>query len=672
MYLRSGGAARLRVAQLLAVLDAPTSLWILARILDADRSAVRALIGELTANKLVAYSQFRQHDIRDAVLRETPIALRRRLHQRCAEVLYECSAPAAQVADHLIGGAEVRVPWAVPVLRNAARHALADDDTSSAIEYLELACRVADNDADRGIMLVHLAVIRWRLSPSTSTRSFARLVTMVHSGAMPAAGLAMTTRYLLYSGRAEDATRAVRLLDDAAATAEPTAAANRAVLRQWLRCFYPGLATGAAADPEIRTGSPDHDRMLRRCGWYESDTAAMGLLSDVFAHGACDHAIARSQRLLRAHRLDDSTVCALLTALDVLVYADRLESAASWCDALMLEANARQAPAWQAIFGIWRSAMYLRAGAVEDAIGHAVTALSRVRGDSLGTYGGLAVACLVESATAAGRLREAATYLETEVPETVSLSRVGLHHLHARGRFRLAVGDHDGARADFLACGERMREWHMDIPGLVAWRNDLAEVQLAAGDLPGARRWAAEHLSWIRSAAKHSSGGVSLRLIAATSAPAQRVALLRKSVHIAASGAQLLETATALADLADAYHLIGERDRGRTAARRALRLAEQCGAEPLRRRLAGPRTTNLHPVSATETPREALSPSELKVARLAAEGCRNREIARELHITTSTVEQHLTRVYRKLGVTRRAGLAAALVDEPDTRQTEAV
>ncbi|MCX4098263.1 helix-turn-helix domain-containing protein [Nocardia sp. alder85J] len=657
------------------MIDAPTSLWILAEILDADRAAVRAAIGELTAAKLVAYSQFRHRDVRDAVLRETPITLRRRLHQRIAEVLYECSAPATQVADHLIGGAEVRVPWAVSVLRNAARHAIADDDVPSAIEYLELACRAADNDADRGSMLVHLAVIRWRLSPSTSTRSFARLVNMVHSGAMPASGLAMAARYLLYSGRTEDATRAVRLLDDAATTGEPLAVANRAMFQQWLRCLYPGLATAAAAEPDLRGGGPDQDRTLRRCGWYESDGVAVTLLSDIFTHGACDHSIARAQRLLRAHRLDDRTVCSLLTALDALVYSDRLESAASWCDSLMLEANARQAPAWQAIFGIWRSAMYLRAGAVDDAIGHAVTALSRVRGDGLGTYGGLAVACLVEAATAAGRLREAASYLETEVPETVSMARVGLHYLHARGRYRLAVGELDGARADFLTCGERMRNWHMDIPGLVAWRNDLAEVQLAAGDLPGARRWAAEHLAMIRSAAKHSSGSVSLRLIAATSAPPQRVGLLRKSVHIAASGAQLLDTATALADLADAYHVVGERDRARTAARRALRLAEQCGAEPLRRRLAGPRAANLHPVPVQENPRgavESLSPSELKVARLAADGCRNREIARELHITTSTVEQHLTRVYRKLGVTRRAGLAAALTDETDTPQTEAV
>jgi DNA-binding NarL/FixJ family response regulator len=51
--------------------------------------------------------------------------------------------------------------------------------------------------------------------------------------------------------------------------------------------------------------------------------------------------------------------------------------------------------------------------------------------------------------------------------------------------------------------------------------------------------------------------------------------------------------------------------------------------------------------------------SERNVATLAAQGYSNRAIARLLHITASTVEQHLTRAYRKLG-TNRAGLGAAL------------
>ncbi|GAA1281758.1 helix-turn-helix transcriptional regulator [Saccharothrix xinjiangensis] len=55
----------------------------------------------------------------------------------------------------------------------------------------------------------------------------------------------------------------------------------------------------------------------------------------------------------------------------------------------------------------------------------------------------------------------------------------------------------------------------------------------------------------------------------------------------------------------------------------------------------------------------ALSFSERRVANLAAASLTNAQIAEHLRITPSTVEQHLTRTYRKLGV-KRSGLRAAL------------
>jgi DNA-binding CsgD family transcriptional regulator len=55
-----------------------------------------------------------------------------------------------------------------------------------------------------------------------------------------------------------------------------------------------------------------------------------------------------------------------------------------------------------------------------------------------------------------------------------------------------------------------------------------------------------------------------------------------------------------------------------------------------------------------------LSDAEGRVAELAVRGYTNREIGLELWITVSTVEQHLTRVYRKLGVSGRGGLAPGL------------
>lgn len=63
----------------------------------------------------------------------------------------------------------------------------------------------------------------------------------------------------------------------------------------------------------------------------------------------------------------------------------------------------------------------------------------------------------------------------------------------------------------------------------------------------------------------------------------------------------------------------------------------------------------------------ALSDAELRVASLAAVGYSNREIATELHIAISTVEQHLTRTYRKLNVHGRDELVARLLVETSDR-----
>lgn len=55
-----------------------------------------------------------------------------------------------------------------------------------------------------------------------------------------------------------------------------------------------------------------------------------------------------------------------------------------------------------------------------------------------------------------------------------------------------------------------------------------------------------------------------------------------------------------------------------------------------------------------------LSDAEGRVALLAARGFSNRDISEQLFITVSTVEQHLTRVYRKLGVSGRRALPELL------------
>jgi DNA-binding CsgD family transcriptional regulator len=127
-----------------------------------------------------------------------------------------------------------------------------------------------------------------------------------------------------------------------------------------------------------------------------------------------------------------------------------------------------------------------------------------------------------------------------------------------------------------------------------------------------------------------------------------------------------LELARALSDYGGALRRAGRRVQARTQLERALDLAHRCGA----RRIAARARAELVAAGAKPrrdaiTGRDALTASELRVARLAAEGLSNREIAQALFITTKTAKGHLSRVYQKLGIARRGQLPGALTDPVD-------
>jgi DNA-binding NarL/FixJ family response regulator len=94
-----------------------------------------------------------------------------------------------------------------------------------------------------------------------------------------------------------------------------------------------------------------------------------------------------------------------------------------------------------------------------------------------------------------------------------------------------------------------------------------------------------------------------------------------------------------------------------------LHLLDTAGARPWAERAASElRAAGVAPVRAGGGPDPAglLTPQELQVARLAARGLTNKEIADQLYLSHRTVGDHLYRTYPKLGITARGQLRDAL------------
>ncbi|MFJ2767083.1 AAA family ATPase [Streptomyces sp. NPDC087300] len=664
--IHRGRPVLLRLARALAVLGADADPGLLARLLDEDEATMSRGVFALAAAGLLTSGQL--HPVaRTAMLASVPPQQRAALYGRAAELLYQDGAAATRVAQLLVESEVRSGPWATDVLCQAAERHLAANRIADAHASLEAALRVCEDDHARMSIKALYASTAWMLNPSISARHLGELAVALHDGRLPHRHALPLAKFLLWHGRFDEALDAVHRIVDAPADSsapDPATAAEIRATRELLSTTYP---------LSVRMSSRDGGRASRLPRRSEEDPRVLGAtaLSHVLAHGPDDEAVADAETALRSMRLSKSTQEWIVCATSVLEFTDRLDAAANWCDHWLEQARTRRVPLWEAEFASLRARVALRQGRPKEARRLAEAALTQVPAESWGVCIGGPLANLVHAATWTGDYEAAAAYLEVPVPHGMFRSRFGLYFLHARGCHYLQTGRPYAALDDFTACGDLMRDWDFDQPTLVPWRSESARAQLALADPVRAEELAREELA-LTGEGSSRARAIALRALAASSPSSARGALLTEAVTLLRDCGDQLQLACALAELSRTRLPEGKTAQARRELQAAGRLAEAAGAAPLAREISGQGfAAPLHGATVLAPPSglELLTAAERRVAGLAAGDLTNREIAKRLAVTPSTVEQHLTRIFKKLGVRTRRQLPSASVasDQPNRR-----
>ncbi|MGP8297718.1 AAA family ATPase [Streptomyces inhibens] len=674
--LHSAGTSPVRVAQGIALLSESATPALLSLLLELPRETVTRTVAELTAIGLVRDGRLRCGATAQVILGDLAPDVRERHHRRAARLLRDAGESPRTVARHLLQANTAAESWMVDTLIDAAG-TLLDDDARHAKAYLELARRFSTTDPRRqsGIAAA-LARIELRLCPSGVLRLLPQLSTAISDGHIAQQLALELPEILLWYSRIDENERLYRHLEQLVDTDDPRVAVELGVCRMLLAAVFPQLA-------ERIPDALHHVSGVELAGTAFTANTRLNTfahLRTVLCEGPSVGAVHSAQQALAATRLGGSTAALLAAAVTILIRADQPRLAEKWADRLLKEATDRGAANWQGTMADQRAHVALRAGDLPGAERYARLALHRMPPQAWGVAVGGVYATLLRAYNEMGRHAQATELLCKPVPEALFDSTFGLEYLYAKACHYLATQQQQAALSDFRACGELMAQWGLDQSTLVPWSCGAAQALLMLGRRDAARRLAEEQLAQLTPGHSPQVRGMTLRILAATRSPRQRVELLAEAVDVLQRSGDQLELAKALTDLGEVHQRLGDSALAQITARRGLLMATECQARPLvgraRRAIEGARESTFadghHPVPgagevAEDCPTVAagtepadklayLTEAERRVCVLAGRGRTNREIAGELFITVSTVEQHLTRVYRKLRVKRRQDL----------------
>jgi DNA-binding CsgD family transcriptional regulator len=301
----------------------------------------------------------------------------------------------------------------------------------------------------------------------------------------------------------------------------------------------------------------------------------------------------------------------------------------------------------------------LRCGALADAASRARTALAIV---DPGVHQAWGHAIHIAALSEAGELDAAESAARATSPVHWSAAAAGSFLLlYARAQLRLLQGRLDDAEADLSEMQARAKAPGVGLTRSIydLWRGPGAMLAHRRGETAQAQALAAQELAYARQYDSVGYLGPLLRIAGLVGDAEEKTSLLRESVELLAPSPFRVEHARSLVELGAALRRGGDRVLAREPLSEGLDLAHRIGAgsvaiqakEELRAAGARPRRVFREGV-------EALTPTEARMARLAADGRSNREIAQELYVTLKTVESTLGRAYAKLGISGRGAREA--------------
>jgi DNA-binding CsgD family transcriptional regulator/tetratricopeptide (TPR) repeat protein len=598
--------------------------------------------------------------VRSAVYADLAPAARARLHADAARVLAQAGAQPEHVASHLLQAPPAGDAWAVGELRQAAARALAEGAGEAAAAYLRRAIDEPAPPADRPAVLLELGVAELRTRPLAAIEPLETAVEVIDDPDDRAEAALELARALMSSGRLREAVDVLaRALDDLRAAPDRLARLEAEMIG--LARFLPDLYEFASERlSRIRLPLRPDDEDLTT-----GEAMLLAAVASQLVREGDQRELAiklARQSLAGGKLLAELSSSAYAIAVQCLTWCDELEASLALYDEGMADARARGAISRYVLASGFRAGVAFRLGALAEA-----EADARVARGALDTQAGnlarfWGTSSLADVMLERGEVAEAAALFEGLPLAFEGESGYFRHPAQmSHALVRLAQGRAAEAAADLLALGRELDAVGIRSPSITQWRSRAALALMRAGDGAQARALAAEEVELARRWGAPRALGMALRVHGLAVGGAAGLDLLCEAVEVLEASPAKLERARALADYGAALRRAGRRVDAREPLRAAVELAQTCGATPLaeaaRTELVA---TGAKPRRQALSGADSLTPSERRVAAMAADGMTNRDIAQSLFVTPKTVEVHLSSVYRKLDIGSRTQLAAAL------------